>query len=45
MRKADIRRKPDLMKLGNKITIKQSPEEIEEAKTALEVAKSQKNQY
>lgn len=32
MRKADIRRKPDLMKLGNKITIKQSPEEREQAK-------------
>ena len=41
MRKADIRRKPDLMKLGNKITIKQSPEEREQAKKTLETAKSQ----
>ena len=41
MRKADIRRKPDLMKLGNKITIKQSPEEREQAKITLETAKSQ----
>ena len=42
MRKADIRRKPDLNKTNNKFTIKQSSEEIEEAKKALEVAKSQK---
>ena len=41
MRKADIRRKPDLTKTNNKFTIKQSPEEMEEAKKALEVAKSQ----
>lgn len=41
MRKADIRRKPDPMKLGNKITIKQSPEEREQAKQTLETAKSQ----
>ena len=41
MSKTDIRRKPYLMKLGNKITIKQSPEEREQAKKTLETAKSQ----
>lgn len=41
MRKADIRRKPDLKKIGNKITIKQSPEELELANQTLELAKTQ----
>lgn len=45
MRKADIRRKPQLHKYGNKITIKQSLDEKTEAQVALTLAKSQSTSF
>ena len=45
MRKADIRRKPQLHKYGNKITVKQSLEEQEDAQRALTLAKSQSTSF
>lgn len=46
MRKADIRRKPQLHKLdGNKIRTKPTPEEQELAKKTLDLAKSQQKPF
>lgn len=45
MRKADIRRKPQLHKYGNIITVKQSLEEQEDAQRALTLAKSQSTSF
>ena len=40
MRKSDKKHKPQFEKIVNKITIKQSKEELNEAKDTLEIAKS-----
>lgn len=45
MRKADIRRKPQLHKYGNKITFKLTPEEQQEAQKTLDIAKAQSTTF
>lgn len=39
MRKSDKKHKPQFEKIGNRITIKQTKEELNEAKSTLELAK------